>query len=488
MGKPTGFMEYPRELPHKRPAAERIRDFREIPVPWTEAQSRRQAARCMDCGVPFCHTGCPLGNLIPEWNDLVWRGEWREAARRLHATNNFPEFTGRLCPAPCEEACVLGINEPPVTIEQIEHDIAERAFAEGWVRPEPPVRRTGCRVAIVGSGPAGLACAQQLNRAGHEVTVFERADRIGGLLRYGIPDFKLEKHILDRRLALLEAEGIRFRPGVHVGRDLHAEELRRSFDAIVLAIGATRPRDLAIPGRELEGIYFAMDYLPQQNRLVAGDALSDPITARGRRVIVIGGGDTGSDCIGTALRQGAVSVVNFELLPRPPVGRPPHQPWPFYPMRLRTSTSHEEGGERHFAISAIEFLGDRGRVRAVRTVDVRFAASPATAGPPALEPVPGSEREWPADLVILAMGFLGPETDGIVAQLGLELDRRGCIRTDEQYATSVPGIFAAGDGRRGQSLIVWAIAEGRECARAVDAHLSGDTRLPTKGEGDLPRV
>jgi len=442
----------------------------------------------MDCGVPFCHSGCPLGNLIPEWNDLVWRGEWREAARRLHATNNFPEFTGRLCPAPCEEACVLGINEPPVTIEQIECDIAERAFANGWVRPEPPAHRTGRRVAIVGSGPAGMACAQQLNRSGHDVTVFERADRIGGLLRYGIPDFKLDKSILDRRLAQLEAEGIRFRTGVEIGRDVDAAELRRSFDAIVLAVGSSRPRDLTVPGRELTGIHFAMDYLARQNREVAGDRVSPEPVARGRRVIVIGGGDTGSDCIGTALRQGAASVVNFELLPRPPSSRPPHQPWPFYPMRLRTSTSHEEGGERHFAISAVEFIGERGRVCAVRTVDVRLAPPAGGSGPPSLVPVSGSERVWPADLVILAMGFLGPESDGAVAQLGLELDRRGCIHTDDHYMTSVPGVFAAGDGRRGQSLIVWAISEGRECARAVDLYLSGSTRLPTKGEGDLPRI
>ncbi len=488
MGKPTGFMEYPRELPPKRPPDARVRDFREIPVPWTEAQSRRQAARCMDCGVPFCHAGCPLGNVIPEWNDLVWRGEWREAARRLHATNNFPEFTGRLCPAPCEEACVLGINEPPVTIEQLEHDIAERAFSEGWVRPEPPARRTGRRVAIVGSGPAGLACAQQLNRAGHEVTVFERADRIGGLLRYGIPDFKLEKWVLDRRLAQLHAEGVRFQTTVDVGRDLGGDELRRSFDAIVLAIGATRPRDLAIPGRDLAGIHFAMEYLPRQNREIAGDRVPEGPHAHGRRVIVIGGGDTGSDCIGTAIRQGAISVINFELLPRPPSSRPAHPPWPFYPMRLRTSTSHEEGGERHFAISAVEFLGANGHLNAVRTVDVRLAPPADGSGAPALEPVPGTERVWPADLVILALGFLGPETDGIVGQLGLELDRRGCIRTNEHYATSVPGVYAAGDGRRGQSLIVWAISDGRECARAVDLHLTGSTRLPTKGNGDLPRV
>lgn len=488
MGKITGFMEFQREMPAKQPPAERVKHFREFYEPFPEERLRRQAARCMDCGVPFCHTGCPLGNMIPDWNDMVFRGRWREALRRLHATNNFPEFTGRLCPAPCEEACVLAINEPAVTIELIEKEIIEHAYAEGWVKPEPPETRTGKKIAIIGSGPAGLACAQQLNRAGHEVTVFERADRIGGLLRYGIPDFKMEKWVLDRRLAQMEAEGVRFRAGVDAGRDIGAEELLRSYDAVVLAIGATRPRDLRVPGRELAGVHFAMDYLPRQNRLVAGDVVPDPISAQGKRVIVIGGGDTGSDCIGTANRQGAASVVNFELFPKPPAGRPPRQPWPYYPMRYRKSTSHEEGGERCFSIATKEFIGEGGRVTGVRTVDLRFEPSP-DGGPPKPVEVPGTEKVWPADLVLLAMGFLGPEPDGIIARLGVALDARGNIQTDRDgYATSVPKVFAAGDARRGQSLIVWAISEGRECARAVDLALMGRTDLPTKVGYDLPRV
>jgi len=486
MGKVTGFKEYPRELPQAQPPAERIRHFGEFYLPFEPERLQRQGARCMDCGVPFCHAGCPLGNLIPDWNDLVYRGQWREALRRLHATNNFPEFTGRLCPAPCEEACVLGINEPPVTIELIEKEIIERGFAEGWVKPEPPLQRTGKRVAIIGSGPAGLACAQQLNRAGHEVTVFERADRIGGLLRYGIPDFKMEKHVIDRRLAILEAEGILFQTGVNAGTDISGEALLARFDAIVLAIGATRPRDLPVPGRELAGIHFAMEYLPMQNRAVAGDMPESPISAKGKRVIVIGGGDTGSDCIGTALRQGAVSVVNFELFPRPPDGRPPHQPWPFYPMRYRVSSSHKEGGERFFAISTKAFFGEGGRVTGVQTVEVMFR--PVDGGPPQLVEKPGTEKVWPADLVLLAMGFLGPEPDGIVRQLGVPIDRRGNLQSDDRYATPVPKVFAAGDGRRGQSLIVWAISEGRECARAVDEFLMGSSNLPTKIGYDLPRV
>ena len=487
MGKTTGFKEYARELPRKRPPAERIQGFREFLEPFPEERLLRQAARCMDCGVPFCHIGCPLGNIIPDWNDLVYRGEWREAARRLHATNNFPEFTGRLCPAPCEEACVLGINEPPVTIEQIEKEIAERAFEGGGVRPEPPARRTGKTAAVVGSGPAGLACAQQLNRAGHTVVVFERADRIGGLLRYGIPDFKMEKSVIDRRIAVLEAEGIRFRTGTRVGEDFTGAQLLRDFDAVVLAIGATRPRDLPGPGRDLAGIHFAMEFLPQQNRVVAGDSVADQIRASGASVIVIGGGDTGSDCVGTSIRQGAASVVNFELFPKPPPGRPAHQPWPYYPMRLRTSSSHEEGGARVFSIATKEFLGADGRLTGVRTVEVRFEPSPDGRPPKRVE-TPGSEREWPAELVLLAMGFVGPEVDGVVARLGVALDARGHIRTDANYASSVPKVFAAGDGRRGQSLIVWAISEGRECARAVDAFLMGASELPTKHGYDLPRV
>lgn len=487
MGKPTGFKEFTRELPHKVPVAERLKYYREFYEPFPEEKVKAQAARCMDCGVPFCHTGCPLGNIIPDWNDLVYRGRWRDAIARLHATNNFPEFTGRLCPAPCEEACVLGINEPPVTIEQIEKEIVERAFAEGWVVPEPPEQRTGKKVAVIGSGPAGLACAQQLNRAGHTVTVFERENRIGGLLRYGIPDFKMEKTVIDRRLRVMEAEGVAFKTGVKVGQDITGEQLKQDFDAVVLAIGATRGRDLKAPGRELKGIHLAMEFLPQQNKIVAGDKVPDQILATGKHVIVIGGGDTGSDCIGTSNRHGAKSVTNFELLPMPPKDRPAQQPWPYYPMKLRTSTSHDEGCERVFAVSTKEFIGENGRVTHLKTVSVRFAP-PTNGGPPKMEEVPGSEKIWPADLVLLAMGFTGPETDGIVKQLGCELDPRGNVKADANFATSVPGVFTAGDARRGQSLIVWAISEGREAARGVDTWLMGSSLLPTKVGNDLPRV
>jgi glutamate synthase (NADPH/NADH) small chain len=488
MGKPTGFIEFQRETAARRPAAERVRDYREIYEDFPEEKLIRQAARCMDCGVPTCHSGCPLGNLIPDWNDLVYRGRWREALDQLLLTNNFPEFTGRLCPAPCEEACVLAINEPAVTIEQIEKEIIERAFREGWIRPAPPTRRSGKQVAVIGSGPAGLACADQLNRAGHRVTVMERADRIGGLLRYGIPDFKLEKHILDRRLKLMQAEGIEFRPGIEVGRDVGAEELAR-FDAVVFCTGATVPRDLPIPGRALDGIHFAMDFLTQQNRRVAGDRVEPPdtvpITARNKHVIVIGGGDTGSDCIGTCHRQGALSVTNFELLPQPAEERPEDQPWPFWPLRLRTSSSHEEGGERRWSILAKAFNGVNGRVTSVTTVDVEFR--PDGDGRPALHEMADSAREWPADLVLLAMGFTGPETEPLARQFGLGRDDRGNFATQTYHATDCPGRFAAGDARRGQSLIVWAISEGREAARQVDLDLMGSTRLPAKGCCDLPR-
>jgi glutamate synthase (NADPH/NADH) small chain len=487
MGKPTGFKEFTRELPHKVAVAERLKYYREFYEPFPEEKVKKQAARCMDCGVPFCHTGCPLGNIIPDWNDLVYRGRWRDAIDRLHATNNFPEFTGRLCPAPCEEACVLGINEPPVTIEQIEKEIIERAFAEGWVKPEPPEKRTGKKVAVIGSGPAGLACAQQLNRAGHTVTVFERETRIGGLLRYGIPDFKMEKSVIDRRLKIMEAEGITFKTGVNIGTDITGEQLKKDFDAVVLAIGATRGRDLNAPGRELKGIHLAMEFLPQQNKVVAGDTIPGQIMATGKHVIVIGGGDTGSDCIGTSNRHGAASVTNFELLPMPPKDRPASQPWPYYPMKLRTSTSHDEGCERVFAVSTKEFIGKDGKLTHLKTVNVRFAPSP-NGGPPKLEEVPGSEKIWPADLVLLAMGFTGPETDGVVKQLGCELDNRGNVKADANYATTVPGVFTAGDARRGQSLIVWAISEGREAARGVDTWLMGHSLLPTKVGHDLPRV
>lgn len=487
MGKPTGFKEYTRELPATRPAEARVGDYRELVEPFPADKLRQQAARCMDCGVPFCHSGCPLGNIIPDWNDLVYRNRWREALDRLHATNNFPEFTGRLCPAPCEESCVLGINEPAVTIELIEKTIIERGFENGWVVPQPPAARTGKTVAIVGSGPAGLACAQQLNRAGHAVTVFERADRIGGLLRYGIPDFKLEKGIIDRRLKLMETEGVVFRPGVNVGSDLPVEDLKK-FDAVVLCGGATKPRDLAVPNRELEGIHFAMEFLGPQNRLVAGDRPDRDrflaISARGKRVIVIGGGDTGSDCIGTSLRHGAKSVTSFELMPMPPKERPAGQPWPYYPMRLRTSSSHQEGGRRFWAISTKRFVGAGGRLRSLITVNLEFAKKD---GRVQMVEVPGSEHEWPTELVLLALGFLGPEPDGVVARLGVDLDERGNVKA-ENYATNVRGVFSAGDMRRGQSLIVWAISEGREAARAVDEYLMGFSLLPSKGGPDLPRA
>jgi glutamate synthase (NADPH/NADH) small chain len=489
MGKPTGFKEFKREMPGKRPVDERVRDFKEIYQPFPEEKLRTQTARCMDCGVPTCHAGCPLGNLIPDWNDLVYRKQWREAAHRLHQTNNFPEFTGRLCPAPCEEACVLAINEPAVTIELIEKQIIEYAFEKGWVKPEPPDRRTGKRVAIIGSGPAGLACAAQLNRAGHTVTVYERDDRIGGLLRYGIPDFKLEKWIIDRRLAILEAEGIRFKPGVEAGKDLTADDLR-AYDATALCLGSTLPRDLPIPGRELEGIHFAMTFLTRQNRQQAGGSEwsegAASLSAADKQVIVIGGGDTGSDCIGTSLRQGATSVTNLELFPEPPSGRPQHQPWPFWPMRLRTSSSHEEGGRRQWQVLTKAFEGAHGKVQRLKTISVEFETSAGK--PPRMREVPGSEQTLPADMVLLAMGFTGPETHTIVNQLQLDLDEHGNIGTNGAYQTSKEGVFAAGDARSGQSLIVRAISEGREAARAVDLYLMGRSALPAKGEGDLPPV
>ena len=489
MGKPTGFKEHTRELPGKRSARQRVLDNLEIHEPFPEKKLQAQAARCMDCGVPFCQPGCPLGNIIPDWNDLVYRGLWDRALDRLLATNNFPEFTGRVCPAPCEEACVLGVVDPPVTIEEIEKTIVEHAFEAGWIRPTPPTVRTGKRVVVVGSGPAGLACAQQLNRAGHSVTVLERADRIGGLLRYGIPDFKLEKRVLERRVRLLDQEGVVFHANVNVGVDYPVEKLRE-FAAAVLCGGATRPRDLTIPGRDLAGVCFAMEYLTQQSRRVAGDSIRGldlrPITAEGKNVIIIGGGDTGSDCVGTANRQGAKSVTQFELLPMPPVGRPGAEPWPFWPVRMRTSSSHEEGCDRHWSVLTKAFIGENGSVTGIRTVNVEFVPSPDGEGSETQEHL-HTEQIWKADLAVLAMGFLGPEPDGMIARLGIELDGRGTVKTGEDYMTNVSGIFAAGDMRRGQSLVVWAISEGREAARAVDLHLMGETALPTKGEGDLPR-
>jgi glutamate synthase (NADPH/NADH) small chain len=486
MGKITGFLEFSRELPKKRPPEERVKDYEELYLEFPEKKLREQASRCMDCGVPFCHTGCPLGNLIPDWNDLVYRDKWREAIDRLHATNNFPEFTGRLCPAPCEEACVLGINEPPVTIEEVEKTIVEHAFAERWIAPEPPAVRTGKKVAVIGSGPAGLACAQQLNRAGHTVTVLERADRIGGLLRYGIPDFKMEKWVIDRRLKVLEAEGIVFRPGVNVGAEITAEQLRRDYDAVVFCGGSTRPRDLPIEGRDLDGVVQAMQFLPQQNKRNAGDQVPGQILATGRHVIVIGGGDTGSDCIGTSLRHKAKTVTNFELLPMPPVGRPESQPWPFWPMKLRTSTSHDEGCEREFSVLTKKFIGRNGKLTGLQTVSLEWVRG--AHGRAEMKEVPGSEREWPCDLAILALGFVGPETDSVVAQYGAALDGRGNVKVDANFMSSVPGFFAAGDAQRGQSLIVWAISDGREAARGVDLYLMGHTELPTKAGVDLPRI
>ena len=469
MGKVTGFKEYTRELPSRRPVAERVKDYFEVYLPFAEDKLRTQAARCMDCGIPFCHTGCPVNNIIPDWNDLVYRDHWKEAIRILHATNNFPEFTGRLCPAPCEAACVLGINEPPVTIKQIEKAIVERAFQEGWIVPEPPDRRTGKRVAVVGSGPAGLAAAQQLNRAGHEVTVFEKNDRIGGLMRYGIPDFKMEKRYVDRRLQQMTEEGVRFETRAHVGHNVPSEDLRKEFDAILLAGGAENPRDLQVPGRELQGIHFAMEFLPQQNKRNAGDEVASQILATGKRVVIIGGGDTGADCLGTSHRQGARSVHQFEIMPQPPEQRSPSTPWPLWPLQLRSESSHEEGGLRDWSIGTTHFSGDeQGHVKYLHAVRV--------GPPPKFEPQPGTEFILETELVLLALGFLGPVKPGMIEQLGLALDSRSNIAT-ENYMSSVAGVFAAGDMRRGQSLIVWAIAEGRRAARAVDIYLMGSSRL-----------
>ena len=475
MGKITGFLEYEREKVHKEPVETRLKHWREFEETTPDEILRRQGARCMDCGIPFCHKGCPLGNIIPDWNDLVYRGRWREAIHRLHATNNFPEFTGRICPAPCEEACVLNINNDPVTIKNIERNIIDHAFAEGWVEPLRAERRTGKRVAVVGSGPAGMACAQQLGRAGHDVVLFERSDRVGGLLRYGIPDFKMEKWLIDRRMEQMAAEGVTFRTSVRVGVDVTGDALRRDFDAVVLACGATKPRDLPVPGRDLGGIHFAMDFLPQQNKVVAGDRVPGQILASGKRVVILGGGDTGSDCLGTSNRQGATSVHQFELLPEPPKDRPPLV-WPNWPMILRTSSSHEEGVTRDWSINTKGFVGDaEGRVRALRGIRLEWTQDN---GRPVMKEVAGSEFELPCELVLLALGFLGPETDTVVSQLGCELTDRGNVKAAPDYQTTVPGVFACGDARRGQSLVVWAIWEGRECARGVDAHLMGETFLP----------
>ena len=479
MGKVTGFIEIKYKKWPTRSVAERVHDWREVYLPYPELELRRQGARCMDCGIPFCHQGCPLGNIIPDWNDLVYRGEWKDALERLHATNNFPEFTGRLCPAPCEGACVLGINDDPVTIKAVEVAIIEKGFDQGWVHAEPPAQRTGKRVAIVGSGPAGLAAAEQLNRAGHLVTVLERDDRIGGLLRYGIPEFKMEKNVLDRRLAVMTEAGVQFRTGANVGGNVPLSELKSGFDAVVLAGGACQPRNLAIPGRELDGVHFAMDYLTQQNRRCEGDSIPDGkfISAEGRRVVIIGGGDTGADCLGTAHRQGAASVHQLELLPQPPMTRAADNPWPQWPNVFRTSPAHDEGGERLFAVSTQRFVGDeKGRVKALEAVQVEILRSGANVE---FKPVPGSEFTLTTDLVLLAMGFVGPERPGLLTDLGVKLTERGNVWRDANWMTSVPGVFAAGDMQRGQSLIVWAIAEGRSAARGVDAYLMGESTLPT---------
>ncbi len=473
MANVTGFLEYERETPERRPVLERVNDWFEVYQEFPPQKLRQQAARCMDCGVPFCHTGCPVHNLIPDWNDLVYKDRWREALRALHATNNFPEFTGRICPAPCEAACVLGINDKPVTIKTVEQQIIDHAFREGWVHPEPPRRRSGQKVAIVGSGPAGLAAAQQLNRAGYTVAVFEKEDRIGGLLRYGIPDFKMEKFVIDRRLEQLAAEGIEFRTGVHIGTHISGEELRGKYDAVLLAMGAEQPRDLAIPGRELKGIHFAMDYLVQQNRRGAGDRMAntEEILATGKRVVIIGGGDTGADCLGTAHRQKAASVHQFQIHPMPPEERHQSTPWPLWPLQLRVEAAHEEGGYREWSVLTTHFSGDeQGNVKKLHCVRV---------GPkPALERVPGSEFYLDADLVLIAIGFSGPVRNGLLAELPVAFDQRGNVKTDTAYMTSVPGVFSAGDARRGQSLVVWAIAEGRKAAHHIDRFLSGSSQLP----------
>jgi glutamate synthase (NADPH/NADH) small chain len=468
-----------------RPVTDRIRDYDDVYLPLPLSRIETQASRCMDCGVPFCQAGCPLGNVIPDFTSLAREGDWRGAYKRLASTNNFPEFTGRVCPAPCESACVLGIIEQPVNIEQIERTIAEQAFDQKWVTPAAPARRTGRSVAVVGSGPAGLACAEQLNRAGHNVTVFERDDRVGGLLRYGIPDFKLEKWVVDRRIGLMREAGIRFMTGAHVGVNVPASVLDR-FDATVLTAGATRPLDLRIDGRELDGISFAWDYLARQNRLNVGDGIPrNRLDAAERHVVVIGGGDTGSDCVGTANRQGAKSIAQFELLPMPPEERPADQPWPLMPMMLKQTTSHEEGVSREWGLMTTRFIGN-GCVEEVETVRVETERD--AAGKVRFSEIPGTERRWPADLVLLAIGYSGPETNGLIAELDVRLDGRGNVLTDDKFATSVEAVFAAGDVRRGQSLVVWAISEGREAARAVDAFLQKSSWLPTKGEGDLPRV
>ena len=479
MGKTTGFKEYGRGTPKRRPVRERVKDYGEFYVRWPEKNIREQGARCMNCAVPFCHTGCPLGNIIPDWNDLVYRGRWKEALAALHATNNFPEFTGRICPAPCEASCVLAINQDPVTIEYIEKAIADRGFEEGWIKPEPPGHRTGKNVAVVGSGPAGLACAQQLNRSGHWVTVFERDDYIGGLLTLGIPDFKLDKAVVARRVDLMAEEGIEFKTGANVGVNVSINELSEKFDAICLAGGSTQARELDVPGRELDGIHLAMDYLPQQNKINAGERVdaSDRITAEGKRVVILGGGDTGADCLGTAHRQGAEVVYQYEILPQPPTSRNPSNPWPQWPIILMSSAAHEEGGLRDYSIMTKSFSGTDGHVQKLHGMRLEWG-TPGSNGRPSMNEVPGSEFEIEADLVLLAMGFLHPEHGAMIKDLEVELDARGNVKVGVDRMSSIPGVFAAGDMARGQSLVVWAIAEGREAAHHMDRYLMGVTSLP----------
>ena len=483
MAKVTGFLDYGRENTPHRPPSERVRDWHEVQLDPSPEAVKKQAARCMDCGIPFCNNGCPLGNIIPDWNDLAYRDKWQDALARLHSTNNFPEFTGLVCPAPCEAACVLGINQDPVTIKQVEWEIIRRGWEEGFVVPLRPERRSGRSVAVVGSGPAGLAAAQQLSRAGHSVTVFEKSDRIGGLLRYGIPDFKLEKWIIDRRLDQMREEGVVFQAGVQVGVDLSTAELRRHFDAVLLCMGSEQSRDLPVPGRDLAGVHFAMDFLAQNNKRVAGDAIADEeaILATGKHVIVLGGGDTGSDCVGTSHRQGAKSVTSIELLERPPDRRDPSTPWPNWPLMFRSSSSHDEGGTRDFAVMTKGLLGENGRVTGLRAVHLRHLPPDPSTGRRDFEEIAGSDFEIPADLVLLAMGFVHPVQTGLLQELGVRLDARGNVAADPRsFATSEPGVFAAGDCRRGQSLVVWALSEGREAARAVDASLAGRSRLQAR--------
>ena len=488
MGKITGFLEYKREVETYDTVKNRLKHYKEFTVSMKEKALKDQGARCMDCGIPFCHSGCPLGNLIPDFNDNVYKGKWKESAKILHSTNNFPEFTGRLCPAPCEEACVLGINEDPVTIENIEKNIVEIAFKKGWITAQIPEYRTEKSVAVIGSGPSGLAAAQQLNRAGHYVTVFERDAKVGGLLRYGIPDFKIEKHIIDRRIAVLEEEGITFKTNAHVGKNISIETISDEFDAILLCGGATIRRPIPIKGAHLKGVHQAMDFLKQNNQRIDGQTKFDEdISAKGKNVIVIGGGDTGSDCIGTSNRHGAKSVTNFEILSKPSVGRPATQPWPYWPMKLRTSSSHKEGVERFFSISTKEFVGDKnGNLKGLVTTEVEWILKKGKR--PQLKEIPNTEKHWKCDLVFLALGFIGPETT-LIEQLGLETDFRTNVKAStNNYMTNIAGVFVAGDMRRGQSLIVWAISEGRQAAHHIDAYLMGQSHLPLKDDNDLPRV